>query len=502
MISGTGSRGIGVSTITSGDPYFRLYNNTTIVGDMWWGRSGSYQGINSLGAGSITAINPFGGNVGVGTINPSAKIHVLGSVGGIFDGQASSTYTGGGQPAVSYYYGDAFGNGAPYGTSAGGYAAYSVWRGGGSGGYFQGGAGDPSPGGGGAGIVAIGGAGSTYDGDAKRAEGGAGIFARGGLNGDGSTRTWAGYFDGRIAVSSSITAGSHITTTNGYMYAAYNAGDVILWGGIGAYANIYGALSWDVGKAIIKGRAGYGLGMYADDNLSKGITLATTGAATFSNSVTATGFTTGTSGGSSVNITTNGNNGTSGNPLQTNVNFYGYNGNLNGQIRVDDIAGTAQLGSMKFYTWNSGQVLGLTLSHTGAATFNSSIYASSSITSGGNISGLDITGSLFQTSTSSVSSVGTSFVNSGTSFGNTTGVWLVSITAFGDGNMYSAALYVVTTAAYSKTLDVIGGPSNHFGNGFVVAELSTTDGVSADLRVRRTSVGSATVYVKIMKIGS
>lgn len=137
----------------------------------------------------------------------------------------------------------------------------------------------------------------------------------------------------------------------------------------------------------------------------------------------------------------------------------------------------------------------MTLS-TGASTFSGSISA------GGNISGLDITGSMFLTATSSVSNVGTSFVNSGTSFGNTTGIWLVSITAFGDGNMYSAALYVVTTAAYSKTLNLIGGPSNHFGNGSVVAELSTTDGVSADLRVRRTTVGSATVYVKVIRTGS
>jgi hypothetical protein len=88
--------------------------------------------------------------------------------------------------------------------------------------------------------------------------------------------------------SGALTSNSNITSTNGYIYGAYNAGDVILWGGIGAYANIYGALSWDIDKAIIKGRAGYGLGMYVDDNLSKGITLASTGAATFSSSVQAT----------------------------------------------------------------------------------------------------------------------------------------------------------------------------------------------------------------------
>jgi hypothetical protein len=67
MVSGTGSRGIGVSTITSGDPFVRLYDNTTIKADIWWGRSGNYMGINSLGSGSITAINPNGGNVLIGT---------------------------------------------------------------------------------------------------------------------------------------------------------------------------------------------------------------------------------------------------------------------------------------------------------------------------------------------------------------------------------------------------------------------------------------------------
>jgi hypothetical protein len=99
--------------------------------------------------------------------------------------------------------------------------------------------------------------------------------------------------------------------------------------------------------------------------------LGGSGAATFSSTVTATGLTIGTTGGSSVNITTNGNNGTSGSPLQTSLNFRGLNNNLNGQIRVDDVSGTAQVGSMQFYTWNSAQVLALSLAHTGAATFSS-----------------------------------------------------------------------------------------------------------------------------------
>ena len=95
--------------------------------------------------------------------------------------------------------------------------------------------------------------------------------------------------------------------------------------------------------------------------------------ATFGSSVIATGLTTGTTGGSTISITTSNNAGTTGSPLQTKINFLGYNGNINGQIRVDDISSTAQVGSMQFYTWNSAQVLALTLAHTGAATFSGAV---------------------------------------------------------------------------------------------------------------------------------
>jgi hypothetical protein len=223
------------------------------------------------------------------------------------------------------------------------------------------------------------------------------------------------------------------------------------------------------------------------------LTLLGSGAATFSSSVTATSGTFSGTGIGTFNSQIIANNTTSGAALIT------FQNTANGHAFGFSSVGT---GGQRFSFFNGAPAEIAYITSSGAANFSSSITSGSSISAGGNISGLDITGSMFLTATSSVSSVGTSFVNSGTSFGNTTGIWLVSITAFGDGNMYSAALYVVTTAAYSKTLNLIGGPSNHFGNGSVVAELSTTDGVSADLRVRRTTVGSATVYVKVIRTGS
>jgi hypothetical protein len=94
MISGTGSRGIGVSTITSGDPFVRLYDNTTIKADIWWGRSGNYMGVNSLGAGSITAINPNGGVVLIGTITSTGSARRLQVAGDVFVDDNTTTGNG------------------------------------------------------------------------------------------------------------------------------------------------------------------------------------------------------------------------------------------------------------------------------------------------------------------------------------------------------------------------------------------------------------------------
>jgi hypothetical protein len=161
---------------------------------------------------------------------------------------------------------------------------------------------------------------------------------------------------------------------------------------------------------------------------------------------------------------------------------------------------SAGTGGQRFSFFNGGLAEIAYITAAGAANFSSSITSGSSISASGNISGSTIIGSLFQSTVSYVSGVSTSFVSSGTSFGNDTGIWLVSVSGSGDGNMYSAVLYIVTTAAYSKTINLVAGPSNHFGNGSLVAGLSTTDGVSADLLVRRTTGGTASVSVRTMRL--
>ena len=181
-------------------------------------------------------------NVGLGSTTPKTRAFVLGLAGGQAGagGCGCSAYSGGGKPAIYSYYGDQFGNGAPYGTSVGVIAPYEIWYGGGAGGYFKGGDGDPSPGGGAAGIVAIGGNGSTYAaGGAPYAEGGAGIYARGGFNQDGTTRTWAGYFDGcvyacgittsdfvNVSAASSAYYGLKVAGVSGAARAIFLAGQV------------------------------------------------------------------------------------------------------------------------------------------------------------------------------------------------------------------------------------------------------------------------------------
>jgi hypothetical protein len=94
MISGTGNRGIGISTTTNGDPYLRLYDNTTIKADIWWDRASGHMGINSLTGSSKTAINPNGGNVLIGTTTDTGGDRRLQVAGDLFVNDNTTTGNG------------------------------------------------------------------------------------------------------------------------------------------------------------------------------------------------------------------------------------------------------------------------------------------------------------------------------------------------------------------------------------------------------------------------
>jgi hypothetical protein len=195
--------------------------------------------------------------------------------------------------------------------------------------------------------------------------------------------------DGTLALTSDIpsVSGVYLPLAGGIMSGdiSYGVGNSVSWylqpqavgggpsngpvlrlrshSGAGALSDRSGALAWIDGNGVR-------LDLFEwNSSLINAYVPINGTSAVFSSTVAATGLTTGTTGGSTISITTSNNAGITGTPLQTKLNFLGYNGNINGQIRVDDISSTAQVGSMQFYTWNSAQVLALTLAHTGAATF-------------------------------------------------------------------------------------------------------------------------------------
>ena len=95
--------------------------------------------------------------------------------------------------------------------------------------------------------------------------------------------------------------------------------------------------------------------------------------------------------GATLNITTNGNNGTSGSPLPTTLNFRGFSDNINGQILVNDVSGSAQVGVMQFYTYNFGQVLTMTLKNSGIVNItNTPVYATNALAIAGGLAVGDI----------------------------------------------------------------------------------------------------------------
>ncbi len=156
------------------------------------------------------------GDVGIGTTAPGTTLDSEGAYDRATLSGNTTNYYGGGAQHTGVF-GDQYGDGSPY-TYGNQNATSSVYMGGMAGGYFHGGEGYPLAGGG-AGIVAIGGNAYTYSG--STAQGGAGIYAQGGINADGSTETYAGYFDGPVYVNGNETVTGTLTGTfNGTVNAA------------------------------------------------------------------------------------------------------------------------------------------------------------------------------------------------------------------------------------------------------------------------------------------
>jgi hypothetical protein len=116
----------------------------------------------------------------------------------------STDYYGGGRQHLygTSINGTSEGDGAAY-TAGAANTENTTYPGGKAGASLKGGSGALYAGGG-AGVVAVGG--DALNSGGSSAEGGAGIYARGGLNANGTTRTYAGYFAGDVAVTGNIAA--------------------------------------------------------------------------------------------------------------------------------------------------------------------------------------------------------------------------------------------------------------------------------------------------------
>ena len=98
--------------------------------------------------------------------------------------------------------------------------------------------------------------------------------------------------------------------------------------------------------------------------------------------------------------------------------------------------------------------------------------------------------------------VGTSYVSiPGATVGNETSVFLVTVQGNGGGNFHSSATYILCSGAYNKTFTQLGSAAGHFGNGVVQAQLSSYSGTSSSVQVRRSgSSGTCNVQVHMFQL--
>jgi hypothetical protein len=116
---------------------------------------------------------------------------------------------------------------------------------------------------------------------------------------------------------------------------------------------------------------------------------------------------------------------------------------------------------------------------------------------------VEATGS-FSTSAVVQTGVGTTYVDSGWTFGNTSQVWLITLVGNNStSNAYSTVAYIATVGAFSKTLVQLGNASDHFGNGYLSAQLDSSSASTVNLQVRWNSLysgGTSNVTVQGLRL--
>jgi hypothetical protein len=189
--------------------------------------------------------------------------------------------------------------------------------------------------------------------------------------------TFASALNGTSATFSGVT-----NITNATVSTSTTTGALLVTGGVGISGALFGTSasfsSTSTATAFIpSGSTVPTNGMYLSaantlnfaTNTTNRLTISSAGSVGIGTSSPSTLLTIGNTAGSTLSITTNGNAGTSASPLPTSINFVGYLGNINGQIKVEEISGSAQVSNMYFYTYFFGQRLVMSLTQTGNVVF-------------------------------------------------------------------------------------------------------------------------------------
>jgi len=116
---------------------------------------------------------------------------------------------------------------------------------------------------------------------------------------------------------------------------------------------------------------------------------------------------------------------------------------------------------------------------------------------------VEATGS-FSTSAVVKTGVGTTYVDSGWTFGNSRQVWLITLVGNNStSNAHSTVAYIATVGAWNKTLVQLGNASDHFDNGYLSAQLDSGSAATVNLQVRWNSLyagGTSDVTVQGLRL--